>query len=537
MSLFPTPNKVTNSPKPAITTNKKLQALDWNDLINGINGFYDQFLDYVNSGGASDYLEVEFTDQSSVEVTHNWGADPFVMVKIDDEVFIPKKIDLSDPTKNSFTVEFDSNRTGVIYATYGSPSVLDPDDFAVKAENVVVVNSVDDLPEAVSNVITLEDNTVYQISGAIDLGADRLVIGSDTTIRGNSPKLDYITSSTASPLITSDNSFRLFEVGFQADSGSFFNLSGTGSEICLMFGVRFFGTGSLGGVSDYSLFEISTGLFVGYSAGLTFSGSNGSLILIDASFVDTTGVNTLDLNGATFDSIKITSCDFTVPNAGVGIIIDADSGNINANGSGLISGTTFNLSGSGESIDGYNPGDDLWSVSAENTNLVASDRIVPNGWEVAVDGLSGTPTQVIGTTPVKLLIDGLGANSNYDYQPRVIRGTGAKMWDTSTNKITPITEGDSMDFRLQVNISGVTGSPSFLTLKLDIGGGATPTNVISTDGKSIKGTSEPVVFSFPIFTLATFLANGGQLFLETDSGTVTISDRSIVLVRTSSGES
>ena len=126
--------------------------------------------------------------------------------------------------------------------------------------NVVIVEELADLPTPSGNVITLAANTIYRIVGAVDIGANRLVMGLNTTIRGNSPTVDYMVSSTTGALITSDTNFRLFELGFQANNGTIFDLNGNGSQICLCFGVRFFGTGGLGSIDSYDLLNLTASL-------------------------------------------------------------------------------------------------------------------------------------------------------------------------------------------------------------------------------------------------------------------------------------
>ena len=50
--------------------------------------------------------------------------------------------------------------------------------------NYVIVKALSDFPAAVSNVITLADNATYQISGTIDLGSNRIVMGTRNSIIG-----------------------------------------------------------------------------------------------------------------------------------------------------------------------------------------------------------------------------------------------------------------------------------------------------------------------------------------------------------------
>lgn len=402
-------------------------------------------------------------------------------------------------------------------------------------DNVIDIFEASDFPDAINNVIILEDSKIYQIHGNVNILDNKLQVGVNCTLRGRSPALDFIESTTTDALINSNTNFRVFEMGFKASNGSIFDIQGTGVEICLMFGVRFFGTGELGTVADYDLFEIQTGLFAGYSAGLTFSGSFVSCLMLDCSYIDVNGITTIDFNGATFDSVKIANCDFTVPDGGNALGVDVDGANINEGGIGIVTGTSFNLSGSGASAIGYSPLDLKWSISSENSNIIPSDRIQPAGWGYYQDGETSPATLSLTTSDSILQIDGAGANSSTDYLPRAIRGSG-DLW--SSNKITPISIGDSYDLRLDLEITAKGGGATALNAKLDIGGGATPSIVI-VDRQSSISKSVPFTISIglPIFCLSTFKTNGGQFFLSTDTGTATVATRAITLSRNSSGAS
>ena len=403
--------------------------------------------------------------------------------------------------------------------------------------NVVIVEELADLPTPSGNVITLAANTIYRIVGAVDIGANRLVMGLNTTIRGNSPTVDYMVSSTTGALITSDTNFRLFELGFQANNGTIFDLNGNGSQICLCFGVRFFGTGGLGSIDSYDLFEMTTGLFVGYSSGLTLSGTFGTVVLLDATFFDTnSNVVSLDLNGATAASIKIESSDFTIGVGGTGLILAPNSGNISEDGIGIITGCSFNIGATGAvPISGYNTLDGRWSIFG-NSNVSSSDRYLPTGWGNYRSGATAA-NQVITSTPQKLTIDKLGTSTNEQYLPQAVRGIDT-LWDSVNNKIKPIVIGDSYDVRVDLDIISDSGNPSYIEFQLDIGGTASPTIVVVDRTISLAKTPPfSVSIGFPIFCLETFLTNGGQIFLNTDTGSVTIQGRGLLLSRNSSGAS
>lgn len=140
--------------------------------------------------------------------------------------------------------------------------------------------------------------------------------------------------------------------------------------------------------------------------------------------------------------------------------------------------------------------------------------------------------QVFNTTAAKLSINGLGPNTDESHLPRDIRGSGS-LWNTTSDKITPIAVGDDYNLRLDLPVTTETGSPTELTIELDISGGASPSIVI-VERFAGTGRTTPYTISvgFPIFVRSTFLANGGQIFLSTDSGSVTITDPAIHISRT-----
>lgn len=158
---------------------------------------------------------------------------------------------------------------------------------------------------------------------------------------------------------------------------------------------------------------------------------------------------------------------------------------------------------------------------------------MPGGWGHYKD--SGSSAQVIGTTATKLAINALGSTTYTSKLPPAIRSTG-NLWDSVTNTITPIVEGDAYSVRVDLPVTAKTGSPDEVTLQLDIGGDAGITipiveKVITTTTTAPYNLS----FSFPIFCGSTFLANGGQLFIKTNAGTISVEAPSISIFRITNG--
>ena len=169
-------------------------------------------------------------------------------------------------------------------------------------------------------------------------------------------------------------------------------------------------------------------------------------------------------------------------------------------------------------------------ILADGTNWRSTGLVKQStqGWAFYTDDVSAD--LVVTTSDTKLLINGLGSNTNEDFLPE----GNTSIWDSSTSKMTPFVAGASYDVRIQLDVTALSANPTQINFKLDIGGGATPTIVIMEQTITLKNNvPQSIVISTPIFCLDTFVANGGQMFMSTNTGTLTIENRTILLVRTS----
>lgn len=159
-----------------------------------------------------------------------------------------------------------------------------------------------------------------------------------------------------------------------------------------------------------------------------------------------------------------------------------------------------------------------------------------HGWANYDDGETAPANQEVTTVASKLLIDGASSGTNTDYLPLEIRGT-SELWDSVNNKMLAISVGDTYTVRLNLEITAKTGLPKILAVIPDIGGAAGIT--IQIPGAIIPVETSAIPFTLPVelkfFSLATFIANGCQLFLLTDTGTLTIGERAIFIERNYKG--
>lgn len=160
---------------------------------------------------------------------------------------------------------------------------------------------------------------------------------------------------------------------------------------------------------------------------------------------------------------------------------------------------------------------------------------LPSGWENAKDD-SGA--QAFTSTPALLSIDSAGATSDVTQLPREIRGV-TTLWDPVGNRIAPITEGDAYELRLDLPVTAESGSPTELTIELDIQAGSTyggAIKIVERFAGTGRSTPYNISVGFPVFCGATFFANGGQFWVYSDTGTVTVTNPGIVIARIHAGD-
>ena len=107
------------------------------------------------------------------------------------------------------------------------------------------------------------------------------------------------------------------------------------------------------------------------------------------------------------------------------------------------------------------------------------------------------------------------------------------LWNTTTNKHTPIAANDVYDLRVSFKAQNYAGTDPYITCQLDIGGslGVIYELLIPL----VKGgVVQACAFAFPVFTGTTYIANGGEIYLTyTGTGSCDIFDTRIMINRVS----
>lgn len=148
--------------------------------------------------------------------------------------------------------------------------------------DVVFVNGLEDLPEAVDGVITLAANTSYYITGNLDLNGSRLETGGIVTLFGTSSETSSLTSTglpSGTPLLTSRYTLPVRFITFKnVDTAIYIDDNGGANAPLALdwYGVNFLNVTNIGEVGTVDNFIYDTGAFIS-SQNLKFTGSVGTV--------------------------------------------------------------------------------------------------------------------------------------------------------------------------------------------------------------------------------------------------------------------
>lgn len=411
-----------------------------------------------------------------------------------------------------------------------------------RVDNVINVRTTADLPAAVGGVITLPaTNTRYRFYVLLNIGSDRIVSpGDQTEFEGMAPGVGIL-STTSLALVTTDKTMSFRRIVLVATSASkLIDAVDAGANSILLDSCGLVGSAltDLVCVDNYENFAAT---FCGFQVGnraICFANAMTNIVVQLNQFeIGVTGRN-IDLNGCLSEALSIDNNVSQLSATSTFLLAATNSANITATGGGTITHNKIDDSVEGSVVSvGLSPLDSRW-LSIGNNNIKASDRVNPTGWAFYQDG--DTVTQVVPAgegSAIQFSVDGLGAKSNSDFAPRVVRGI-SEMWDTSADEMIPVTLGDSSSLRIAFDLTNKTGNPSIINFVFDIGGAVGITNAIYRHSEATPNTfPRTVTLIAPVFSLADFLANNGRIFMYTDSGTISVKARAVLIQRISSGAS
>jgi hypothetical protein len=163
-----------------------------------------------------------------------------------------------------------------------------------------------------------------------------------------------------------------------------------------------------------------------------------------------------------------------------------------------------------ETVEGANTAVRVGSLIEDFADSI--DPITGHCWQHYGDSIytSASKLSIAAGIRTKLTNDGILRNivSPNGYPP---------IWNTTTNKITPLAEHDFYTFRLDMKGWSDIASTNHFDIEINIGGAV---GVLTADTAIfIKGatTEQNFNFSSHLFVGSTFIANGGEIYITPES--------------------
>lgn len=378
---------------------------------------------------------------------------------------------------------------------------------AVIAENLVFVSEVNDLPEAVSGVISLAANTTYFISGTIDLEGLRLVANENTTLIGGSSENCRIKSTGLSGALISSN-FSLPMRNLTIEANVAIDLDGDGTTTALdWFGVNFTDCATVGSIKDQSNVIFSDCAFLN-SGGLTFNGTIGT-IAFNSCLFDCNASNTVLILPSTLTvsrRFSVIYSSFVIGQGETGI-------NLNSSTSIPVEGyilDTVNFSGPGTYTTGV--------AYSDNKSLFVNCRGITNSGNIAQFYMTGNATATtVSSSGVFYKVAGTTSSGAYVEKFTLTNNratyTGALTGFYKVTAVLSLTSGNNDQISVRVAKDGTTSAQS--------------QNKTTTNG---AGRAENVVCS-DIVQLVT--NNYIEIFVsnEIDATNITVEDLNVIIER------
>lgn len=371
----------------------------------------------------------------------------------------------------------------------------------------VIVDSTAKLPQPVSGVITLEDNTTYFFTTTIDLLGSRLVCGQNTVILGGSSENCRIKSTglTGTALITSQWSLPIRSIAFEADIVFNLNANGNANQALDWFGVNVIDSNTVGTIANYTNFIASDCGFLN-TQGLTFDGSIGTVGFAQCIFdCRTSGMMIIIPSTATITRrFRIIYSAFVVLSGETGINVST-SATIPVEGYIL---DTVNFSGGGTYTIGV--------AYTDNKALFSNNRGINNSAEISYYTMTANATATtIANAGVAVKVAGT----------TISQAVTQKF--TNTDNRATYTGAISRAFSVSAVLSCTSGNNNQIGIYIAVNGTiATETEVYITTGGTGRAEAGKVQGIFQLNT-----DNYIEIFVENSTGAnnITVTDLSVIV--------
>ena len=386
-------------------------------------------------------------------------------------------------------INVDSNGF-IVFSEAASPLAL---------TNTVVVSDITDFPDAVSGVITLEDDTNYILVQPITT-SNRFVLGANNSITSNNPFSPIFTYTGSGTFFTGvDVNCLISYIAINAPSAKLFDISSpTSGKTFGLDVVTVVACDSVGDFNDLRSLNVDNLGVFSANDGITVSGtSNWSVFSLTKTRIESTSATFagIDFTTSTHKTLEIIDPIIRAPSGAVGITGLASSGNITANEVATVT--------SGEFTGGLTP---LSTISSDDVRWEFQGNAgITDSLSDALIGFNGNTTEtVISTINTPVVTNAVWAE---EAARRFTSTSGGRLtYDSEQTKHFPVD--------VAVGVISVGGGSTDITTYLALNG-----SVIANSGRTVNASgSKPRTLSIP-WQLDLSENDYLEVFVENNSGT------------------
>lgn len=167
------------------------------------------------------------------------------------------------------------------------------------------------------------------------------------------------------------------------------------------------------------------------------------------------------------------------------------------------------------------------TVSAQSLNRDINKLLnQAHGWAIYNDSLYTSASPLVINQGVRTKITN---NATTVINTQLPEGV-TSWWNSTTNKLTPSLDGDS--YLVNLRFTAQSSSTSGLAdVELDVGGALGVIDGTTVSLRKGAGNSQRVSIKFDLYSSATFIANGGEFFLNSLDGNTSIYDIRLKITR------
>lgn len=379
--------------------------------------------------------------------------------------------------------------------------------------DVIFVNGLEDLPQPVGGVITLQAGATYFFTNNLDLLGSRLQAGGVVTLMGTSSETSSITSTglgVGVPLLTSRYTIPVRFITFKDVHTAIYIDDDSGANAPLAvdwLGVNFLDVTVVGEIGTVDNFTYTNGAFLG-SQGLKFTGSVGTVGIVTSLFRGSgSAANILEIAATATITRRFRVIYSSIIAFGSTIGIAAStSATIPVEGFIL---DTVNFSGGGAYVSGVEFGDNKsrWSENRGVANSSAISNYFMNGNATAtVVSTIGTAVKAAGTTTSASITQ--------------------KFNNVTTNR-SVYTGAIQRDFKVTVVLSAVSGNNNEVGIYIAKNGSIIPESEVyittNAAGRAENGVAQTIIPLVADDFIEVFVEN------STSVTNITVSELSVIV--------